>query len=73
MADPADMGSEREEIHRQEALDRVRYRRHGVPLLDEEGRRICRDCEEIIPLERLLAAPHAVRCVPCKQDIEERG
>ena len=66
MSDPADLGSEREEIQRQEALDRVRYRTHADPLLDEDGNRICRDCEEVIPFTRVLAAPHAVRCYSCQ-------
>jgi len=70
MSDPADLGSEREEIQRQEALNRVRYRTHADPLLNEEGERICRDCEELILLERMLAAPHAVRCVPCQKALE---
>ncbi|EAU53542.1 TraR/DksA C4-type zinc finger protein [Mariprofundus ferrooxydans] len=70
MADPCDMGSEREEISRQEALDRVRYRPLEAPLLDEEYRRICRDCECLIPSARLAAVPHAVRCASCQEEHE---
>lgn len=71
MADPADLGSEREEIQRKEALDRVRYRPVEDPLLDGDGDRICRECEEKIPFERLMACPHAVRCVPCQEARED--
>lgn len=31
-----------------------------------QGSESCEDCEELIPMERRLAAPFAVRCLDCQ-------
>lgn len=36
------------------------------------GQRLCLDCEEVIPAERLAVQPESVRCVACKSN-HERG
>jgi DnaK suppressor protein len=70
MPDIADLAEIREAKQRQDAIERITHRRFETPLLDILDRRICLDCEEIIPLQRIAAAPHAVRCVPCQQASE---
>ncbi len=35
---------------------------------DEFG--ICEDCDELIPIPRLLAVPSATRCVECQEDFD---
>jgi len=44
----------------------------GLPLYID-GVRCCLDCEDPIPLQRLDALPHAVRCVECqgRKEIED--
>ena len=37
------------------------------------GRRLCMDCDEEIPLSRLLAVPGACRCHDCQQLAEEEA
>lgn len=71
MSDPCDLGSELEEKQRQWAIDDALRHTVETPLLDENYQRICRDCEEPIPLERLIAWPTAVRCISCQTDLEE--
>ena len=45
------------------SLNEVLSHPHEAPLDDEGGNRICVECELIIPVKRLEAVPHAVRCV----------
>jgi RNA polymerase-binding transcription factor DksA len=52
---------------RQRSIDAIANRASETPLYDPLDRRICRDCEGPIPLKRLLANPHAVRCIGCQQ------
>jgi len=70
MADIADLAEIREAKQRQDAIDRITRREPETPLVNSDGQRLCRDCEEVILLTRLKAAPHAVRCVPCQQMLE---
>lgn len=42
-----------------------------APLI-RDGVRLCIDCEDTIPTDRLAFAPHAVRCVECQQDHEHK-
>jgi len=37
-----------------------------------DGERVCRDCYDPIPTERLAADPYAVRCIDCQRDKERR-
>lgn len=53
-----------EAYRRQVALEEVRQRMQGV------GRDDCEDCGELIPRERRLAAPAAIRCIGCQELFE---
>jgi len=70
MADIADLAEIRESKQRQDAIERITRRKQETPLVNSDGQRLCRDCEEVIVLARLVAVPHAVRCVPCQQAME---
>ena len=82
--DDADLAQENQEIYRTQAL-RVHFEKRNPPvspfakgeendepLWNEEGKRICRDCETRIPQKRLKAIPDALRCIEC-QIKHERG
>ena len=70
MADIADLAEIREAKQRQDAIERITHRKQETPLVNSGGQRLCRDCEEIIPFQRVLAAPHAVRCFDCQTRLE---
>jgi len=73
MADFCDLGSDREERMRVEAISRALASRplHPADLaMDEDGRIICTDCGEPIPAARLEASPHALRCIGCQTEME---
>ena len=70
MADIADLAEIREAKQRQDAIERIRHRPVETPLVNSDGQRLCRDCEEVIPTARIAAAPHAVRCVGCQNACE---
>jgi DnaK suppressor protein len=67
-----DVALERTEIDREEAIRRIL---NGAlkeePMLDDEGNRICYDCEAIIPAKRVEVVPNAVRCVECQSMAEK--
>jgi len=60
-----EQASDLEAHRRQFALEEVRRRMQGA------GRDDCEDCGELIPRERRLAAPAAIRCIAC-QELYER-
>jgi len=70
MSDVADRAKRFESQQRQHAIDAIRHRKHETPELDEHGERICKSCGDIIKKMRLMALPHAVRCVPCQEECE---
>jgi DnaK suppressor protein len=68
-----DVALERTEIDREEAIRRILTGpQKEEPMLDDEGNRICYDCEMVIPAKRVEVVPHAVRCVEC-QSIAEKA
>ncbi|WP_295451948.1 TraR/DksA C4-type zinc finger protein [uncultured Thiodictyon sp.] len=45
----------------------------GTPWEDEQGRRLCLDCGEVLSPRRLNAMPGAIRCVDCQSAVELYG
>lgn len=72
--DVFDQATQVEELHRNQALaaHRARQAPREAPDEDDEGNRYCLDCGDEIPRNRILAAPHAVRCVKCESRRENR-
>ena len=70
MSDIADRAEKLEEQARQRGIQAARYVRHEKPEINEQGKRICKDCGEVISQRRLLAISHAVRCVSCQEEHE---
>jgi len=73
MADFCDIGSDREERMRVEAISRALASRPSHPAaqaMDKDGRIICTDCGELIPAARIEASPHALRCIGCQTEVE---
>lgn len=66
MPDLMDKAQQLEAEHRTRALAAQRRRQVEAPDEDEHGR-YCLACGEVIPDERILAEPTAVRCVPCQE------
>ncbi|PSU46653.1 conjugal transfer protein TraR [Photobacterium frigidiphilum] len=65
MTDQLDKAQEFEQTFREKAIAHQRTRCIEQPDEDEHGR-YCLSCGLTIPLDRLEAAPNAVRCVPCQ-------
>jgi len=64
--DAADIAAEREAIHREESLARVRAIQASGP-----SREICEECGESIPEARQKAVPGCRLCVRCQKEHEE--
>ncbi len=71
MADLADLAEQHEANARADAIARVTQARHESPCLNDDGERVCCECDALIPPARLAVLPHAVRCVQCQQ-MQER-
>ena len=73
--DDADRAKIIEQRDRQAALEAALNsdRTHEAPRFDSAGNRICIDCGDKIPPDRIAVRPHAVRCVNCKQSLEQRA
>ncbi|HEH9616937.1 TraR/DksA C4-type zinc finger protein [Pasteurella multocida] len=67
MSDIADVTQEREERMMNDFLNRITRTEKPVEVLE----RNCIDCGEAIPLQRLRAVPHCVRCVYCQGNAEK--
>lgn len=68
MADPADIGSELEEQHRNRAIEAARRMDLGLQKYDSHTLQVvCIDCDEPIPAARLRVHPRATRCIECQQ------
>lgn len=66
MSDIADMTQEREERMMNNFLNTLTRTEKPVEILE----RSCIDCGEAIPLQRLKAVPHCMRCVYCQENQE---
>ncbi|PSU49471.1 conjugal transfer protein TraR [Photobacterium frigidiphilum] len=66
MTEALDQAQEFETLYRDQSLrHQLASRPQELPDEDEHGR-YCLSCGLTIPLDRLEAAPNAVRCVPCQ-------
>lgn len=73
MVDELDRAKALEMRERQAALARTLARgQEREPPLEVDGVRVCLDCGEPIPPERLAARPQSVRCVECKERKEKK-
>lgn len=72
MTDLFDRASDVEQAFRDNALARQLDQVTEQPLTDKQGARCCVECSEEIPLPRLAAVPHAVRCISCQAIKEAR-
>lgn len=70
--DIADKAHEVEELWREAAIRDARRITREFPDFDELGHTLCHDCGEPIPVERLAAWPHAVRCIDCQEIADRR-
>ena len=52
----------------QEARIRLHKLEYTLRKVDEETYGICIECDEEIPLERLLILPESVRCIECESN-----
>ncbi len=71
--DDLDRAKEYEMKDRQVALDNALQREQQPPArYNDNGERICINCNAVIPPQRLDAYPEAVRCVSCKKQYEQQ-
>lgn len=71
MPDEIDMAQTADAEFQQHALGEARYRPQEAPL-EEDGVRLCLECETPIIKARLAAYPGAVRCIRCQEREERR-
>ena len=73
MAGIGDDAGKLNEVYQKAALAKQQAdaRTQETPLV-VDGVRLCLDCEDAIPAERLQRMPYAVRCVHCQQTHEAR-
>lgn len=70
MVDEADQASNAEEMHRTQALERVRREIAAGTVLETADE--CIDCGHMIPSARQAAVPGCQRCVYCAEVVERR-
>ena len=70
--DEFDHAQQQEQAFRDKAIAHQLKQPSETPYEDEDGYRYCLDCGQDIPLKRIKALPHVVRCVSC-QDKKERS
>lgn len=72
--DDVDRAKDREMEHRELSLEATQAAPDKNPgeqqHVDKQGRVLCLDCDDVIPIKRLVAKPDAVRCIYCKEDWE---
>lgn len=73
MSGPADLAGPLEQRERDDSLARqaAANAEHETPFTIE-GVRVCLDCYEPIPPERIKANEYAVRCTDCQDDHDRR-
>lgn len=67
MTDQFDRATEIEEAQREDALEQHRWRRQSLPAVSS---RVCRVCDEPIPVARRRAVPGCATCIDCQRDLE---
>ncbi len=71
MPDLIDDAQAREAQYLAHCLDKARLTQPDeLQERDEQGRVICAECGELIPLARLKAVPGCTRCAGCQQEQE---
>lgn len=68
--DESDRASDIQQFENELALKRHRQQPKEKPVFNDNGLRICVDCDVLIPIERIRANEHAVRCVHCQDELE---
>ncbi|MBF0444831.1 MAG: TraR/DksA C4-type zinc finger protein [Magnetococcales bacterium] len=69
--DDADHASKLEEQDRARAIDTALQRQDSARVVvDDDGQRLCIDCEADIPKARIAVQPTAKRCISCQQKYE---
>jgi len=71
MTDIIDRAQKQETEDRERWLAARRRRPREAPDEDKHGR-YCLTCGEVIPDERIVAEPYAVRCVECQEIKDKR-
>jgi len=66
-----ELAAAQEQAERDQAVAAARCRPVEQPVYDGAGYRVCKQCADRIPVERLQAAPDAVRCTYC-ESLQER-
>lgn len=69
--DPLDNATELAERERESALQDALQNREPAQHVSH-GEVLCIDCDDEIPAERLLAKPHAARCIDCQEYFERK-
>lgn len=70
-ADESDRASDIQEFENNLALKHHHQQQpKEQPVFNENGLRICVDCDVLIPIERFRANQNAVRCVYCQEELE---
>lgn len=73
MSDDADRAGEQIERWDEQRRANLAHPRNYPAVCTEDGVRVCCECGDPIPTERIGALPHVVLCVTCQQDAELRG
>lgn len=73
MSDEADIANQYADEERERILNARKNATREQPDVDDDGNRVCLDCGDIIPLQRVIAVD-AVTCIGCQQlrDDEDR-
>lgn len=69
-ADESDRASDIQEFEISLAIKQHQQQPKEQPVFNENGLKICVDCDVPIPPERLRANQNAVRCVHCQEELE---
>ncbi len=72
MMDDADRADVLNELHLSAKIQRVRARDGGHAFQAEPGPRLCMECGEEIPQDRILAVPECRLCIECQTEAEGR-
>ena len=67
--DAVDRAQEREDIHRQAALNHVKQQQQSA----KPSREYCLECDDLIPAERRRAIPGVELCTECQSMQEQRS
>ena len=69
-ADDADHAADLQQLEIDIAIKSAKNKLTEKPEYNKNGLRICLDCEELIPIERIRLV-NAVRCIYCQSELEK--